>query len=169
MQVRNIVSTLFLTESHYNLDLLIVELLNVFENESDRQAASLFLNWFRQLREHGRIDAADYDQLEVTYSSVEEARTMLITALEKERKQIREEGREEGQKNERVAMIVRILQHNFGVISETIPQQLSLCTLNQLQPLINLALDATDLEEFLLEIPDPVQDEADKVSKSDQD
>lgn len=98
LKIRNIVSTLFLTESHYNLDLLTVELLNVFENEEDRQAASLLLNWFRQLREYGRIDPADYGKLEVTYTSAEEARTMLITALEKEREPIREEGREEGRK-----------------------------------------------------------------------
>ncbi len=38
---RNIVSTLFLSESHYEIELLQQELLDFFDREEDRQAASL--------------------------------------------------------------------------------------------------------------------------------
>ena len=48
LKIRNIVSTLFLAESHYDLDVLEVELMNLFSSEGDKQAVSLFLNWFRQ-------------------------------------------------------------------------------------------------------------------------
>ena len=43
LNIRNIVSTLFLAESHYDLDVLEVELLNLFSSEVDKDAVSLFL------------------------------------------------------------------------------------------------------------------------------
>ncbi len=85
LKIRNIVSTLFLAESHYDLDVLEVELLNLFSTERDRQAVSLFLNWFRQLAFHGRLESDDYESLESIYRTEEEVQTMLVTALEKER------------------------------------------------------------------------------------
>ncbi|UCE06280.1 MAG: Rpn family recombination-promoting nuclease/putative transposase, partial [bacterium] len=45
LQIKNIVSTLFLAESYYNIDLLKEELLELFDRESDKEAVSLFLNW----------------------------------------------------------------------------------------------------------------------------
>ena len=42
LKIRNIVSTLFLAESHYDVDMLEVELLNLFSSEEDKQAVSLF-------------------------------------------------------------------------------------------------------------------------------
>ena len=84
LKIRNIVSTLFLAESHYDLDLLEVELLNLFSTEVDREAMSLFLNWFRQLAAHGRIESIDYESLESIYLNEEEVKTMLVTALERE-------------------------------------------------------------------------------------
>jgi predicted transposase/invertase (TIGR01784 family) len=94
--IRNIVSTLFLTESHYDKNLLAAELLGLFEREEDKESISLLLNWFRQLYEHGRVSPEEYEALETTYRSIEEARTMLVTALEKEREEIRKEGFEQG-------------------------------------------------------------------------
>ncbi|MBP7963697.1 MAG: Rpn family recombination-promoting nuclease/putative transposase [Caldilineaceae bacterium] len=94
--IRNIVSTLFLAEAHYDIEVLIAELPSLFAREDDRQAASLFLNWFRQLWEHGRVAPADYAEIEESYRSTEEAREMLLTALEKEREAFRREGFEQG-------------------------------------------------------------------------
>lgn len=96
--IRNIVSTLFLTEAHYERELVIDELLRVFTQEDDRQAVSLLINWYRQLTEHHRLDPADYEELERVYQTVEEVRSMLVTSLEKEREQLRAEGRQEGEK-----------------------------------------------------------------------
>ena len=96
LKIRNIVSTLFLAESHYNLDVLEAELLNVFSAEADRQAVSLFLNWFRQLAFHGRIESDDYESLESIYRTEEEVKTMLVTALEKERQRFFQNGLREG-------------------------------------------------------------------------
>ncbi len=96
LNIRNIVSTLFLAESHYDLDVLEVELLNLFSSESDRQAVSLFLNWFRQLAFHGRLESEDYQSLEYIYRNEEEVKMMLVTALEREREQFFQNGLREG-------------------------------------------------------------------------
>ena len=95
LRIRNIVSTLFLAEAYYDRELIINECLSVFRHEDDRQAVSLLLNWFRQLMEHGQVQAGDYRELELVYQDVEEAKGMLITALEKERKKMRAEMRAE--------------------------------------------------------------------------
>ena len=102
LKIRNIVSTLFLAESHYDLDVLVVELLNLFSSEGDRDAVSLFLNWFKQLAVHGRIKPADYQSLESIYQNEEEVKTMLVTALEKERQQIFQNGLLEGEQKGRI-------------------------------------------------------------------
>ena len=102
LKIRNIVSTLFLAESHYDLDLLEVELLNLFSSERDKEAASLFLNWFRQLALHGRIEPGDYQSLELIYRNEEEVKTMLITALEREKRQIFQNGLLEGKQEGRI-------------------------------------------------------------------
>ena len=96
LKIRNIVSTLFLAESYYDVKVLEVELLNLFSSERDRQAVSLFLNWFKQLAFHGRLESDDYESLESIYRTEEEVKTMLVTALERERQQIFQSGLREG-------------------------------------------------------------------------
>ena len=94
--IRNIVSTLFLAESHYDVEMLSEELPVLFSSEPDRQALSLFINWFLQLAEHERIEVSDADTLRQVYSNFEEVRPMLIESIRKEKQKIREEAREEG-------------------------------------------------------------------------
>jgi hypothetical protein len=53
LQIQNTVSTLFLKEIHYNLDVLGDKLIELFEKE-DQIAVSLFLNWFKMLAVDGR-------------------------------------------------------------------------------------------------------------------
>ena len=102
LNIRNIVSTLFLAESHYDLDVLEAELLNLFSSEADRQAVSLFLNWFKQLAFHGRIESEDYESLEYIYQNEEEVKTMLVTALERERERFFQNGLREGEQKGRI-------------------------------------------------------------------
>ena len=97
LKIRNIVSTLFLAESHYDVEMLEAELLNLYSSAEDKQAVSLFLNWFKQLAVHGRIESADYQALEYVYQNEEEVKTMLVTALEREREQIFQNGLREGE------------------------------------------------------------------------
>jgi cobalamin-dependent methionine synthase I len=78
------------------MDLLIEEFLALFEQGEDKQAISLFLNWFRQLAIHGRVNAEDYTSLVEVYRSVEEVKGMLQTTFAKERERWYQEGVEEG-------------------------------------------------------------------------
>lgn len=91
LAIRNIVSTLFLAEVHYDLPLLVEQLLALFEQEDDKQALSLFLNWFRQLAARGYIPPQDFAQIEEEYRTKEEVTSMLIKALEREREAIRQQ------------------------------------------------------------------------------
>ncbi len=96
LAVRNIVSTLFLAEVYYDLPLLVERLLELFDHETDKQALSLFLNWFRQLAARGYIPQSDYTQLEQEYRTKEEVTSMLVKALEREREEILHRGIETG-------------------------------------------------------------------------
>lgn len=96
LAIRNIVSTLFLAEAHYDINLLEIELLNLYDQEEDKQAVSLFLNWFRQLALYGKVAPADYEQLDYVYRTKEEVQTMLVTTLEQERKKIYQQGEAAG-------------------------------------------------------------------------
>jgi len=101
LQLGNIVSTLFLLEAHYEVKLLQRALLALFEETQDKQAVSLFLNFVLQLFLHGRIDEADYKVMERTYHDRQEV-SMLIEAIQKEKKQIRESGKREGKREGRL-------------------------------------------------------------------
>lgn len=96
LKIRNIVSTLFLAESHYDIELLIDEFISIFEKEEDKQAISTFLNWFKQLAENRKIESSDYHELERVYKNTGEVKEMLIKALERERSEIYRKGEEKG-------------------------------------------------------------------------
>lgn len=175
LRIRNIVSTLFLTESHYDINLLIAEFLNIFENEEDKQAASLLLNWFHQLRVHKRIDPSDYDKLKTVVGSTEEVKAMLITAIEKEHQEIleqgieqgTEQGIEQGRKLQQIDILKQLLQMRFGEIPEGMLSVLSECTLDQLQSLFNPALEAESLTAFMAHIELPNEDSERDQSEND--
>lgn len=121
--IQNIVSTLFVAESHYDIDLLAHELLTLFDREEDKQAVSLFLNWFRQLATYGYIESTDFDSLEKVYHSSEEVRSMLVVALEREKKEIFQEGieqgieqgRAEGEEARNRQIALAMIERNFAV------------------------------------------------------
>ena len=116
LNIRNIVSTLFLAESHYDLEMLEVELLNLFSSEADKGAVSLFLNWLRQLAFHGRLESEDYQSLEYIYRNEEEVKTMLVTALERERERFFQNGLLEGKIEAAQAMLAKGME--ITLISE---------------------------------------------------
>ncbi|WP_062148008.1 DUF4351 domain-containing protein [Beggiatoa leptomitoformis] len=76
--------------------LLKEQVLNLFEEKTDKEAASLFLNWFVQLVVHNRRNLEDYQVLETIYHDKLEAKTMLEHAMDKERQQAFVLGKIEG-------------------------------------------------------------------------
>ena len=183
LAISNLVSTLFLAESHYDIELLIEAFVRLFNQEEDKRAVSLLVNWFYQLVVHGRVAEQDYEALAQEYHTAQEVRTMLIEALAKEKEQSRqqgiewgfeqgieqgvEQGVEQGIEQGRVAMQItleQLLKSRFETLPEEASTKLARCTLGQLQKLVNPALDAPDLEAFLAFIPEPVEGEENPVS-----
>ncbi len=94
----NIATTLFLAEAHYDIHMLYARLVEIFEQEEDRQAVQVFLNWFEQLAIRGYRPIADFERVERKFQSVEEVKSMLMTAIERDREQLLKIGKAEGVK-----------------------------------------------------------------------
>ena len=92
---------MFLAESHYDIDLLEQELIELFQRESDKKSVSLFLNWFKQLAVHGRINEQDYSTLHQVYANTQEV-NMLVTSIREERQRLYENGMNQGIKKGRL-------------------------------------------------------------------
>jgi len=153
LTIRNIVSTLFLAEGHYDIKLLEQELLNLYDQEADKQAVSLFLNWFRQLALYGKVSPEDYEKLDTVYWTKAEVQTMLVATLEQERQKIYQQGEAVGiVKGQRQALF-QLLQFRFqlGEAAQTkLAQQLAyLVEVQALTALTNHALQAVSFEEFM--------------------
>lgn len=153
LAIRNIVSTLFLAEAHYDITLLIEEFVALFAQEEDKRAVSLLLNWFHQLVVHGRVQERDYAAWEQEYHSIREVREMLIEALEKEKQQIRQEGVVQGEVLATRRMLEQILRRKLGDVPPIVQERLQGCTLAELKVLVNPALDATTWDEFTVHLP----------------
>ena len=96
LKIKNIVSTLFLAENNYHFELLKEELLTVFEKETEKEAISLFLNWFRMICVHGWIRPSDYAKLEEIYRNKMEVKSMVSTLTKTEREKLQTESKLEG-------------------------------------------------------------------------
>lgn len=92
----NIATTLFLAEAHYDIHLLYERMVQLFEEEEDREALKVFLNWFAQLATHGYRPTADYELVEREFKNIEEVKSMLMTAIERDREQLLKTGEARG-------------------------------------------------------------------------
>lgn len=91
----NAVSYLFLSETQYRLDVLSVELAKLFDNDEDKQALSLILNWFEQLAVHGKIERIDFERLSRVYSSKQEV-DMIVDSVRKYKETAFADGLQQG-------------------------------------------------------------------------
>ncbi len=96
LKISNLISTLFLAEAYYDPEEIKQQFITLFDREEDKKSISLLLNWFLNLREHGRITGEAYEELERVYKDKEEVKEMLITAIKKEKQAYFEEGLQEG-------------------------------------------------------------------------
>lgn len=160
LTIRNIVSTLFLAEGHYDIGLLEQELLNLYEQEADKQAVSLFLNWFRQLALYGKVSPEDYEKLDYVYRTKEEVQTMLVSTLQEERQKVYQAGEAVGIVKGEAAGLVKgqrqtlllLLQYRYQ-LSEAeqanLAEQLAKITeAHSLTALTNHGLQAASFAEF---------------------
>ena len=96
-KIRNIVSTLFSVESDYDVKKRVMELVNLFLSQPDKQAVGLLVNWFRQLTKTGRINPKDYHLFEREYRSAKEVEMVLLAEIEEDRQQFFQNGLLEGE------------------------------------------------------------------------
>jgi predicted transposase/invertase (TIGR01784 family) len=113
LKIKNVVSLLFLAEAHYDSELLEKMFLEIFERETDKGPISLLLNWFIQMRKHGRIPEEGVDKLERIYESKEEVQQMLTTALKKEKQELFNQGKLEGDYERQIATAHKMLSKGF--------------------------------------------------------
>lgn len=106
------VSTLFIAEGHYDVNLIIERLLTLYE-AGDHKAVSLLANWYRQMYVNKRVPTADYALLEQQYGSKEEIHSMIVEAIKKEEEQIRIEGKIEGKIEQQRLTAQRMIAANY--------------------------------------------------------
>jgi predicted transposase/invertase (TIGR01784 family) len=94
-QINNLVSTLFLTDSHYDKDKVIQALAKLFDTETIENI-ELFMAWILFLVKGKKLSNEDYEQLKQTCQTKRGAITMLEHALERDRQQYLMKGKLEG-------------------------------------------------------------------------
>ena len=134
------------------------ELLNLFEQESDKQAVSLFLNWFRQLALYGKVSPEDYAKLDTVYRTKAEVQTMLVATLEQERQKIYRKGQAEGEaaglakgveaQRRTLLQLTRWRFHASDEEQTKVERQLAQLNNLQLTELTDLFLQVATLDEF---------------------
>ena len=135
LAIGNIVSTLFLAETHYDFDKLLDEFIRLFKQE-DRTAISLFINWFKQLALRGRIIPSDYQACEQLYYDEQEV-SMLITALRKDRESLFQQGIQQGEWNNKINTARVLLAEGFDIPMIIKATQLPLEEIERLQQIPN--------------------------------
>lgn len=96
LEIGNIVSTLFITESYYNSELVFKEVQKILDKYGITIPVKLFLNYFKNMSIDEKIDIIDYKELEKLYKTKEEVNSMLLTAIRKEKEDLIEKGKLEG-------------------------------------------------------------------------
>lgn len=96
LEIGNIVSTLFITESYYNSELVFKEVQKILDKYGITIPVKLFLNYFKNMSIDEKIDIIDYKELEKLYKTKEEVNSMLLTAIRKEKQDLIEKGKIEG-------------------------------------------------------------------------
>ena len=153
MKIGNIVSTLFLSEIKFDIELLSEEVLKIYDKEEDKIAIKLFLNLFQQLSLNEKIDKVDYNILEETYRNKEEVKSMLVIAARKERERIskeaREEGLAEGENKAKSSYVIRLLTKKFKSLPEELENNINNCVNTEIfDQIIDSIFDITSLDEI---------------------
>ena len=156
LKMQNIVSTLFLAETNYDIDLLAQEMMALFEHEDDKHAVSLLFNWFMQLWKNDKISQEDFDTLDEVYRSAEEVKTMLETTIINYKQRLYEEGREEGIEQgrliERRSMVVGTAGYIYKLSDQRkaiLKEELTMIdSMDELIELNNMCLDRKPFDKF---------------------
>lgn len=115
LEIGNIVSTLFITESYYNSELVYQEVQKILDKYGITIPLKLFLNYFRQMSKNEKVDIINNSELEKLYKTKEEVNSMLLTAVRKEKDDLRKEGEVIGIKKEKTVITKNLLKMGLSV------------------------------------------------------
>ncbi|MBC7474321.1 MAG: Rpn family recombination-promoting nuclease/putative transposase [Candidatus Sericytochromatia bacterium] len=141
LNIQNIVSTIFFTESHYNIDELNTQISNLIDSQEDPKAIKTFLNWLRMLSKNDIIKKDAYDEFENIYHNKQKVKNMFATAYQKEKDRLEnigiqkgrsegefigiQKGRSEGEVSGKISLLIRILNKKFGKIPKKLEDKIS--------------------------------------------
>ncbi|MFN8670506.1 MAG: Rpn family recombination-promoting nuclease/putative transposase [Candidatus Sericytochromatia bacterium] len=91
-KINNLISTLFLTEVHYDSELIFEQVQKILDKYGITIPVKLFLNYFQKMSIDEKVDIIDYKALEGLYRTKEEVNSMLLTAIRKEKQDLIEKG-----------------------------------------------------------------------------
>ena len=94
LKIKKVISTIFFAEVHYDIDVLLAEITDLFKKEEDRHALSLLSNWFKHLYENERITDADFEKLSQVYYNEGEL-GMLVESIREEKRNLLKQGKTE--------------------------------------------------------------------------
>jgi len=94
LKIKKVISTIFFAEVHYDIDVLLAEITDLFKKEEDRHALSLLSNWFKHLYENERITDADFEKLSQVYYNEGEL-GMLVESIREEKRNLFKQGKTE--------------------------------------------------------------------------
>lgn len=139
LKAKNIVSTLFYTEAYFDISGIQKAFEELFEHEEDKQAMSIFFNWYEQLHKNDKLDSNDFNEVAKIYKEKSEVKSMLVTALRKQKALLKAEGRiegleegraegiEEGQIKNAQSYVIKLLNKKIGKIPKKIEKIILSC------------------------------------------
>ncbi len=164
LEIGNLISLLFLSENNEDVEVLIEQLLQLFEKEEDKRAISILLNWFKQLVLRKRKSLGDYQQLEHVYHSLDEVKTMIDANKEPyaqrcfvkgEAHGIKkgiQQGIQQGIQKGSLNSLITVLEARFSPLSLEQKQRLFAMDEKALSPLLKNAATVENLAVFFNEI-----------------
>lgn len=110
-----------------------------------------FIDWVMRLPN----DLEHQLREEIVQMEMRQAKPYISTIARMEREEGRKEGREEGRKEGQVHLLLHLLTHQFGPASETIRTRIQALTIEQIESLVDIALDQATLDAFVEQLPPP--------------
>jgi len=134
-----------MTDVNYDIDIIYKEVQKILDKNGITIPVKLFLNYFKQMSINEKFDIIDNKELEKLYKTVDEVNYMFLTAIKKEKTQIRNEGKVE----EKINNIIKLSVKKLGVISKELEEKIKNCRdIDKLDKIIDNIFDITSFNDI---------------------
>jgi predicted transposase/invertase (TIGR01784 family) len=146
VEIGNVVSTLFIMESHYNPEIIHQEVFKILDTSGITMELKLFLNYFEQMSINEKVEVMDYNEIKEMYKTKEEVNSMFISKIREEKDNIRLEGKLEG----KIELVLNLLNKKFGELPENVTFSLNnLKELSVIQKIVDSIFEINSVEQVL--------------------